>query len=255
MYIKTTNNYNPSPPRSISPLLPPLSLFSRRLASPPSPIGAVAAYRTAIERYLFLLLGVLPISSSSSRSSGRGGGGEHRVFTDRGEEVPLSNSPVELPLPLPLPLPLSLSCTRLAAAKSSEAVKLPRRIWQGVFNYVKGQHDVQRVTQDTYRSCDARSGVFDLYSSGRDRVNLTAEMSYWFICNVKGHCLGGMKFGISVGAARAEGGSGNSSNTNGAGLPPPPPPPPPGNGGAGDGTAWRRWLVLGLTFWVIQFLR
>ncbi|XP_072973849.1 basic blue protein-like [Typha angustifolia] len=126
-----------------------------------------------------------------------------------------------------------------------------------VFNYVKGQHDVRRVTEDTYRSCDARSGVFDVYSSGRDRVNLTAEMSYWFICDVKGHCLGGMKFGISVGAARAEGGSGNSSNTNGAGLSPPPPPPPlpQGNGGAGDGTAWRRWLVSALTFWVIQLLR
>ena len=54
------------------------------------------------------------------------------------------------------------------------------------------------VTEDTFRSCNASSGVLAKYESGEDRVELNKVKRYWFICNVAGHCLGGMRFGIDV---------------------------------------------------------
>ncbi|KAH7518399.1 basic blue protein [Ziziphus jujuba] len=67
-----------------------------------------------------------------------------------------------------------------------------------VFKYVKGQHDAYEVEEDTYRSCDGSSGVINKYESGSDRVELTQAKKYWFICNVDGHCLGGMRFSVDV---------------------------------------------------------
>nr|KYP69187.1 Blue copper protein [Cajanus cajan] len=67
-----------------------------------------------------------------------------------------------------------------------------------VFKYVKGQHNVYEVSEETFRSCDASSGVLAKYESGEDEVALNEVKKYWFICNVVGHCLGGMRFGIQV---------------------------------------------------------
>ncbi|CAJ1977629.1 unnamed protein product [Sphenostylis stenocarpa] len=67
-----------------------------------------------------------------------------------------------------------------------------------VFKYMKGQHNVYEVTEDTFRSCDASSGVLAKYESGEDEVALNEVKKYWFICNFAGHCLGGMRFGIKV---------------------------------------------------------
>ncbi|MBA0734490.1 hypothetical protein Gogos_018395, partial [Gossypium gossypioides] len=75
------------------------------------------------------------------------------------------------------------------------------------FTYNKGQHNVFEVTESTYRTCDASSGVLAKYESGDDKVELTKSKKYWFICNVSGHCLGGMRFGVDVKA-------GNTSSTN-----------------------------------------
>lgn len=66
------------------------------------------------------------------------------------------------------------------------------------FRYVKGQHNAYEVREATYRSCDASSGVLAKYESGDDQVKLRQAKKYWFICNVPGHCLGGMRFGIDV---------------------------------------------------------
>ncbi|OVA19821.1 Plastocyanin-like [Macleaya cordata] len=68
------------------------------------------------------------------------------------------------------------------------------------FDYVKGQHNTIEVTEDTFRSCDTgRSGaVIQRYDSGHDKVVLAQARKYWFVCDVSGHCLGGMKFGIDV---------------------------------------------------------
>ncbi|XP_022726758.1 mavicyanin-like [Durio zibethinus] len=66
------------------------------------------------------------------------------------------------------------------------------------FKYNKGQHDAFEVTEETYRSCDTSSGVLAKYETGDDQVKLTESKKYWFVCNVSGHCLGGMRFGIDV---------------------------------------------------------
>jgi len=57
---------------------------------------------------------------------------------------------------------------------------------------------VYEVTEETFRSCDAGSGVLAKYESGEDEVALNEVKKYWFICNFAGHCLGGMRFGIEV---------------------------------------------------------
>lgn len=101
-----------------------------------------------------------------------------------------------------------------------------------VFNYVQGQHDVYQVTEDAFRTCEpGRTKTLRAWVSGHDLVNLTAPGDYYYICNVEGHCLGGMKLAVSVAAA-----------------PPPPPPPPsppvflappqPPTGSAGRRLAW-----------------
>lgn len=63
------------------------------------------------------------------------------------------------------------------------------------------------MTEATYRSCDTSSGVLGRYETGDDQIKLTESKKYWFVCNVSGHCLGGMRFGIDVKA-------GNTSTTN-----------------------------------------
>ncbi|RCV12720.1 hypothetical protein SEVIR_2G302600v4 [Setaria viridis] len=80
-----------------------------------------------------------------------------------------------------------------------------------VFNYVAAQHNVYRVTQDAFRTCEppAANQTMGSWETGRDRVDLPVPGDYYFICNVAGHCLGGMKFAVAVAA------------------PPPPPPPSP----------------------------
>ncbi|CAL5210159.1 unnamed protein product [Lathyrus oleraceus] len=67
-----------------------------------------------------------------------------------------------------------------------------------VFKYVKGQHNVYEVRENTFRSCETSSGVLAKYESGEDQVVLNKVKKYWFICNIVGHCLGGMRFGIEV---------------------------------------------------------
>ncbi|QCE08707.1 Cupredoxin [Vigna unguiculata] len=67
-----------------------------------------------------------------------------------------------------------------------------------VFRYIKGQHNVYEVTEESFRSCDADSGVLAKYESGEDEVALSEVKKYWFICNFAGHCYGGMRFGIEV---------------------------------------------------------
>lgn len=87
------------------------------------------------------------------------------------------------------------------------------------FKYTKGQHNVYEVTESTYRSCDASNGVIAKYESGNDQITLTEAKKYWFICNVAGHCLGGMRFSIDV--------KQNSDNNPIAIAAPPPTQQPP----------------------------
>lgn len=54
------------------------------------------------------------------------------------------------------------------------------------------------VTKDTYRSCNGSNGVLAKYASGMDEIKLTEAKEYWFICNIPGHCLGGMRFIVNL---------------------------------------------------------
>lgn len=74
------------------------------------------------------------------------------------------------------------------------------------------------MTEATFRSCNASSGVLAKYNSGEDQIKLTEAKKYWFICNISGHCLGGMRFAINVTEANA------ASNNSTSGPSPPPSP-------------------------------
>ncbi|GMJ08116.1 hypothetical protein HRI_004480800 [Hibiscus trionum] len=95
------------------------------------------------------------------------------------------------------------------------------------FKYNRGQHNAFEVTESTYRTCDTSTGVVSKYESGEDKVKLNEAKKYWFVCNVSGHCLGGMRFGIDVKA-------GNSSSTTNL-----EPIPPPNSGSR----AFDRWSL------------
>ncbi|XP_027185857.1 mavicyanin-like [Coffea eugenioides] len=81
-----------------------------------------------------------------------------------------------------------------------------------VFKYTKGEHNVYEVSEATFRSCDASSGVVAKYTSGSDQIELKEAKKYWFICDISGHCLDGMRFGVDVSQAGA------ASNTTASGT-------------------------------------
>ncbi|KAL8151238.1 hypothetical protein V2J09_021046 [Rumex salicifolius] len=68
------------------------------------------------------------------------------------------------------------------------------------FKYSTTTHNVYEVTKATYQSCDASTGVVAKYRSGDDKIELKEARPYWFLCDIQGHCLGGMRFGIDVAA-------------------------------------------------------
>ncbi|EOX97628.1 hypothetical protein QUC31_015599 [Theobroma cacao] len=82
------------------------------------------------------------------------------------------------------------------------------------FKYNKGQHNAFEVTEATYRSCDTSSGVLARHETGDDKVNLTESKKYWFVCNVGGHCLGGMRFGIDIKAGNTSTNLGPTPSAN-----------------------------------------
>ncbi|KAF3324938.1 mavicyanin-like protein [Carex littledalei] len=118
-----------------------------------------------------------------------------------------------------------------------------------LFNYVKGQHNVYDVTQDTFRSCNATNGTLKIYNSGLDTVNLTTAKEYWFICNFRDHCTaGGMKFAINVSELAAL--------PPGDVTSPPPPhlhPPPPPSAAVRQGINWSYCAILLVILWCVSF--
>lgn len=73
------------------------------------------------------------------------------------------------------------------------------------------------VSQATYQSCNSSSGVLARYESGNDQIVLNEAKKYWFICDVPGHCSGGMRFAINV---YDNNNNNNNNNNNTAVLPP-----------------------------------
>ncbi|KAM3215280.1 hypothetical protein ACQJBY_067327 [Aegilops geniculata] len=106
-----------------------------------------------------------------------------------------------------------------------------------VFEYVKSQHNVYQVTEAAYRTCDpsAAGSVLATYDTGFDKVPLPEAKSYWFICEISGHCMGGMKLAVNVSAGSPGGG---------AAAPEAPPSPWAGAACRSSWVAWAAGLVV-----------
>ncbi|XP_047074849.1 basic blue protein-like [Lolium rigidum] len=108
-----------------------------------------------------------------------------------------------------------------------------------LFNYVKSQHNVYEVTEAAYRSCDATApgSVLATYDTGFDRIVLPDAKTYWFICEIPNHCIGGMKLAVNVSGAGAPGGSPTIDV---------PPPSPSAATRSSWTAAWGGLVVLGV---------
>ncbi|XP_059651001.1 uclacyanin-3-like [Cornus florida] len=125
-----------------------------------------------------------------------------------------------------------------------------------VFNY-DSTHSVDEVSQSDYTNCKTSSPIKS-YTGGSTTISLTTAGPMYFICPTFGHCQGGMKLAITVGASSPSPGGtppATSSPPSSSSSPPPPttsttsspPPPPPSSGATGDfGNSNVLMLVLAL---------
>ncbi|CAH2066891.1 unnamed protein product [Thlaspi arvense] len=78
-----------------------------------------------------------------------------------------------------------------------------------VFNYGAG-HTVDEVSESDYKSCTLGNSISS-DSSGTTSIALKTSGSHYFICAIPGHCSGGMKLSVNVGAAASSGGGGDGA--------------------------------------------
>uniref|UniRef100_A0A1J3J7F6 Blue copper protein n=1 Tax=Noccaea caerulescens TaxID=107243 RepID=A0A1J3J7F6_NOCCA len=78
-----------------------------------------------------------------------------------------------------------------------------------VFNYGAG-HTVDEVSESDYKSCTLGNAISS-DSSGTTSIALKTAGSHYFICGIPGHCDGGMKLSVKVGAAAASGSGGGGT--------------------------------------------
>ena len=81
-----------------------------------------------------------------------------------------------------------------------------------VFNYGAG-HTVDEVSESDYKSCTLGNSISS-DSSGTTSIALKTAGSHYFICAIPGHCAGGMKLSVNVGAAASSDGGGDSGDGN-----------------------------------------
>ncbi|TVU41532.1 hypothetical protein EJB05_15060, partial [Eragrostis curvula] len=69
-----------------------------------------------------------------------------------------------------------------------------------LFKYTKGQgqHTVVEVNGADFRACNLQGHWLGAWYTGNDVVKLVKPGRRWFICDVPGHCDGGMKMVINV---------------------------------------------------------
>jgi len=84
-----------------------------------------------------------------------------------------------------------------------------------VFNYASKVHTVTEVSQSDYSSCSGTNALAS-DNSGATTVTLNSAGTHYYICNIAGHCAGGMKLAVTVGG----GGSGSGSSSGGGSLTP-----------------------------------
>ncbi|CAM0908671.1 unnamed protein product [Alopecurus aequalis] len=116
-----------------------------------------------------------------------------------------------------------------------------------VFNYVKSQHNVYEVTEAAYRTCDATApgAVLAMYDSGFDKIALPeANKTYYYICQIPNHCIGGMKLAVKVSGAAA----GDTVGSPAVGAP----PAPSAAAAARSWTAWTVLVVLGVALALVN---
>ncbi|KAI4302835.1 hypothetical protein MLD38_038536 [Melastoma candidum] len=96
-----------------------------------------------------------------------------------------------------------------------------------VFTY-GGSHSVDQVSQSDYTNCNSGSAIKS-YNGGSTTITLSTAGSMYFICPTVGHCDGGMKLAITVGASSTTPSTspstpGTSPSTPTTSTSPPPPP-------------------------------
>uniref|UniRef100_A0ACD5Y4A5 Uncharacterized protein n=1 Tax=Avena sativa TaxID=4498 RepID=A0ACD5Y4A5_AVESA len=84
-----------------------------------------------------------------------------------------------------------------------------------VFNYTSKAHTVTEVSQSGYDACSGGNSVSS-DDSGATSVTLTTPGVHYFICDVPGHCAGGMKLVVTVVAVAA---GGDVGSTTGSAIP------------------------------------
>jgi hypothetical protein len=84
-----------------------------------------------------------------------------------------------------------------------------------VFNYTSKAHTVTEVSQSGYSSCSGSNALAN-DDSGATTVTLMTAGTHYYICNVPGHCAGGMKLAVTA----AGGGSSGSGSSSGGGVTP-----------------------------------
>ncbi|KAM0846234.1 hypothetical protein ACQ4PT_055796 [Festuca glaucescens] len=85
-----------------------------------------------------------------------------------------------------------------------------------VFTYTSKAHTVTEVSQSDYSSCSG-SNVLANDDSGATTVTLNTPGTHYYICNIPGHCAGGMKVAVTVGGG---GSSGSGSSSGGGSITP-----------------------------------
>ncbi|PSS13865.1 Umecyanin like [Actinidia chinensis var. chinensis] len=66
-----------------------------------------------------------------------------------------------------------------------------------VFNFVSGQHDVAKVTKDSFDTCNTTSPI-SLLTVSPANFTISSADDHHFICTFGQHCLGGQKLSVSV---------------------------------------------------------
>ncbi|KAK1631588.1 hypothetical protein QYE76_005903 [Lolium multiflorum] len=75
-----------------------------------------------------------------------------------------------------------------------------------VFNYTRKAHTVTEVSQSGYDACAGGNSVSN-DDSGATTVTLTTPGVHYFICDVPGHCAGGMKLAVTAAVVGGDVGS------------------------------------------------
>ncbi|CAL1385132.1 unnamed protein product [Linum trigynum] len=85
------------------------------------------------------------------------------------------------------------------------------------FKYSRSEHNVYEVTKEVYQSCNATAsdGVLAKYQTGDDQIELKEARKYWFICEIDGHCFGGMRLAIQVAQQQQQPAAGTGDSSTG----------------------------------------